>query len=1038
MKNYFTIVVLSILILTAGCKTQDKIINPSDDVKDDFQSSKVIPNEYIIEFKPESGSENNSKAVTARVNAVLADYDIPQKSVLSIFESAFQGFAANFDANKAELLAKDPRVQSIIQNMEFTFPIEQPSVKSSKSAPSIQTEEQTIPDGVRFVGGPGNGIGKRVWIMDTGVDLDNPDLCVDKVLSKGFIDNTNGDDNVGHGTKVAGIIAAKDNNFGVVGVAAGATVISVKIFTQPFFDDGTTVLSTTGGAMVAGFEYVHKNASEGDVVNMSFGDPNGSSLFSQLIDGLVLKLAAKKIKCVIAAGQTYDQKTKELLLGQDVRNFSPAHLNVDNIIYTIAALDANSIDLSNANTSFEKKLARWSNYGRPTCDFAAPGEGITSLGLREGGTNHDPAKVTVRDDLIGTSYAAPHVAGILLLGGIGSSEEAYSPSDRDHQTIPIAHIVGANHTPIPNISSVSPIVPSKIGDVITISGTGFGDRLTSFPNFILSHFVSLNGTVPQATDYISWNNTEIKVKVPTGSSSGPLNIRVDGKNSNEMKVVIKPEITSITPNATSVGDIVSITGSGFGNSQGMNFVSFYNSLKLQARDYISWNNTEIRIKLPSFVQSGKVYVSVTGNKSNEVNFTLTATPAIPTIQWAKCFGGSGEDRANSIQQTSDGGYIVAGSSTSTNGDVSGNHGSADYLILKLNSTGNIEWKKSYGGSGFDNARSIQQTSDGGYIVVGSTSSTDGDVSGNHGSADYWILKLNSTGNIEWKKSYGGNSTDIGFSIQQTNDGGYIMSGWTLSNDGDVTGNHGYSDLWIVKLNSNGAIIWQKSIGGSNYDGYTGSSVDLPCIQQTNDGGYIVSGASGSNDGDVSGNHGNNDYWIVKLNSNGDIMWQKSLGGSGSDTPYSIKITSDGGYIVVGNSYSNNGDVTDHHDILDSWVVKLNSSGNIIWKKSLGGGSDFGGYIQQTNDGGYIVAGSSRSNMGDVAGNHGFTDYWIVRLNFKGDIQWHKFLGGSNDEFPQLIQQTSDGGYIVAGTSFSNNGDVTGNHGSYDFWIVKLK
>ena len=227
------------------------------------------------------------------------------------------------------------------------------------------------------------------------------------------------------------------------------------------------------------------------------------------------------------------------------------------------------------------------------------------------------------------------------------------------------------------------------------------------------------------------------------------------------------------------------------------------------------------------------------------------------------------------------------------------------------------------------------------------------------------------------------------------------------------------------------IQWQASLGGNGGD-YGGD------VQSTSDGGYVVAGTLDLPF--ITGHeiHAQGELFVTKFTVDGLIQWQKSYGGTYPDNAYSIEQTSDGGYIVVGNSYSNNGDVTDHHDILDSWVVKLNSSGNIIWKKSLGGGSDFGGYIQQTNDGGYIVAGSSRSNMGDVAGNHGFTDYWIVRLNFKGDIQWHKFLGGSNDEFPQLIQQTSDGGYIVAGTSFSNNGDVTGNHGSYDFWIVKLK
>ncbi len=403
----------------------------------------------------------------------------------------------------------------------------------------------------------------------------------------------------------------------------------------------------------------------------------------------------------------------------------------------------------------------------------------------------------------------------------------------------------------------------------------------------------------------------------------------------------------------------------------------------------------------------------------------------PTIQWQKPLGGTAADHAYSIQQTNDGGYIVAGRSASINADVSGNHGGDDFWVVKLNNTGAIEWQKSLGGSNYDAARSVQQTNDGGYIVAGDSYSNDGDVSGNHGDVDFWVVKLTNSGIIEWQKSLGGAGYDNASSIKQTIDGGYVVTGTSFSNDGDVSGNHGLDDSWVVKLSSIGAIEWQKSLGGT--DGEAAFS-----IQQTIDGGYILAGNSNSNDGDVSGNHGLIDSWVVKLSSLGTMEWQKSIGGTGYDNATSIKQTIDQGYIVAGTSNSNDGDVSGNHGGLDYWIVKLTSLGAIEWQKSLGGsGDDFAFNIQHSYDGGYIVAGHSTSNDGDVSGNNGFTDYWAVKLTSAGAIEWQESLGGTGIDKAYSLQQTFDGGYIVAGSSNSNDGDVSGNHGSYDFWVVKL-
>jgi len=427
-------------------------------------------------------------------------------------------------------------------------------------------------------------------------------------------------------------------------------------------------------------------------------------------------------------------------------------------------------------------------------------------------------------------------------------------------------------------------------------------------------------------------------------------------------------------------------------------------------------------------------VTATDGLTKMYTVTVMVTPSL-NIVWQKTFGGN-LFNANSIKQTTDGGYVFAGWSRA---NYSGNHGGYDFWVVKLDSSGTEVWEQNLGGSGNELAYSIQQTTDGGYIVAGESD----DATGNHGNTDYWIVKLDSSGNIIWQKSLGGSGGETAYSIQQTNDGGYIVAGTSTSTDGDVTGNHGNGDYWIVKLDSSGNIIWQKSLGGSGND-YAQS------IQQTSDGGYIVAGTSTSNDGDVTGHHGAagvpgvngvSDYWIVKLDSSGNIIWQKSLGGSDDDIVTSIQQTTDGGYIVAGYSWSTDGDVTGNHGNGDYWIVKLDSSGNIIWQKSLGGsGNDYASSIQQTTDGGYIVAGTSWSNDGDVTGHHGaagVTDYWIVKLDSSGNIIWQKSLGGSNTDGAHSIQQTTDGGYVVAGDSFSNDGDVTNGSSGGLVWVVKL-
>ncbi|SHG69809.1 T9SS type A sorting domain-containing protein [Chryseobacterium vrystaatense] len=412
-------------------------------------------------------------------------------------------------------------------------------------------------------------------------------------------------------------------------------------------------------------------------------------------------------------------------------------------------------------------------------------------------------------------------------------------------------------------------------------------------------------------------------------------------------------------------------------------------------------------------------------------YSILSAQTAPAIEWQKSLGGSNGEEVHSIQQTSDGGYIAAGWSYSVDGDVTGNHGNSDYWIVKLDASGTIQWQKSLGGTSDENAYSIKQTVDGGYIVAGESSSTDGDVTGNHGNTDYWIVKLDASGIIQWQKSLGGSNQDKANSIQQTSDGGYIIAGDSYSTDGDVTGNHGNSDYWIVKLDPSGTIQWQKSLGGTSYEGANS-------IQQTSDGGYIVAGTGGSTNGDISINYGGGDFWIVKLDASGTIQWNQSLMGNLADTATSIQQTSDGGYIVAGMSNSTNSETPLMFGTSNYCVAKLDSNGNTLWQRYFGGsGEDHPYSTQQTSDGGYIVAGGTGSADGNITGNHGSFDYWILKLDTSGIIQWQKSLGGSSFDYAYSIQQTDDGGYILAGMVFSSDGNITGYRGESDAWIVKL-
>jgi len=418
--------------------------------------------------------------------------------------------------------------------------------------------------------------------------------------------------------------------------------------------------------------------------------------------------------------------------------------------------------------------------------------------------------------------------------------------------------------------------------------------------------------------------------------------------------------------------------------------------------------------------------------------SLTVFSQTQNIKWEQTYGGSGGDYLYSTIPTSDDGYLLGGYTYSNNGDIqSGNHGEKDFWVVKINSTGTIEWEQTYGGSGSDLLSSTIPTSDGGYLLGGSTRSNDGDIqSGNHGQDDYWLVKINSTGTIEWEQTYGGSSYDYFYSTIPISDGGYLLGGHSYSNDGDIqSGNQGDDDYWVVKINSTGTIEWEQTYGGSGRDWLFST---IP----TSDGGYLFGGWTSSNDGDIqSGNHGDYDYWMVKINSTGTIEWEQTYGGSSGDLFYSTIPTSDGGYFLGGRTGSNDGDIqSGNHGDYDYWVVKINSTGTIEWEQTYGGSNlDWFSSSIPTSDGGYLLGGSTHSNDGDIqSGNHGDFDYWVVKINSTGTIEWEQTYGGSENDYLISTTPTSDGSYLLGGYTYSNDGDIqSGNQGDDDYWVVKI-
>ena len=410
------------------------------------------------------------------------------------------------------------------------------------------------------------------------------------------------------------------------------------------------------------------------------------------------------------------------------------------------------------------------------------------------------------------------------------------------------------------------------------------------------------------------------------------------------------------------------------------------------------------------------------------------------IDFIATLGGSKNESAQAVVNTTDGGYAILGYSQSMDGDVlNKSNESYDYWMLKFDANNQLQWQKTYGGSDDDRGIDLIQTSDSGYAIIGKSKSNDLEVSENAGFDDFWVSKLDSSGAIIWEYSFGFAGSDTPYSIIQTNDDGYLLSGVLDVSTSNEQGNrnsilsrHAGGDYWVIKLNASGVKQWSNYYGGS----FTDTAYDAI---QTEDDGYIIIGSSDSDDVDITNNRGSYDFWILKISANGTLVWEKSFGGSEIDEAHAISQATDGNYLIVGDTRSNDLDISQNNGAADLWIIKITPEGTLLWEKTLGGSSfDVGRSISKTQDNGFLISGSSRSTNGSLTSNKGQNDAWIVKINSSGNLEWQKTIGGSEVDFFYDAVELNDQTLIAVGDSNSSNEDIYENNGFTDLLILKLK
>jgi hypothetical protein len=381
-----------------------------------------------------------------------------------------------------------------------------------------------------------------------------------------------------------------------------------------------------------------------------------------------------------------------------------------------------------------------------------------------------------------------------------------------------------------------------------------------------------------------------------------------------------------------------------------------------------------------FFVGTSIHPTIAQNTGKNQRFDTILVPLPPPTRWMKTLGGMWSDSGSSVQQTTDGGYIITGSNNWSYLTLRSNA-----WLIKIDGNGDVVWEKSFVEPGIGSC--VQQTSDGGYIIVGN---------GNTNSV--WLIKTDANGSTVWTNTFTGTYVDYyyGYTVQQTTDGGYIIIGMTSSEDN-------YGDFWLLKTDNTGHQMWEKTFGGSAIE-------DCSSGQQTTDGGYILAGYTYETESGYS------DVWLVKIDGNGEMVWNKTFGGPEDEWGHAVQQTTDGGYIITGET------IWEEPSI---FLIKTDSNGNRIWEKIFEENRhDYANAIQQTTDDGYIIIGQTYIND-----SNGY-DILLMRTDSDGNKSWHRTFDKAPHEWGRSVKQTTDKGYILLGDTYLSDTPWS------DIWLIK--
>ena len=414
------------------------------------------------------------------------------------------------------------------------------------------------------------------------------------------------------------------------------------------------------------------------------------------------------------------------------------------------------------------------------------------------------------------------------------------------------------------------------------------------------------------------------------------------------------------------------------------------------------------------------------------SFTTVYGQNSPPVEWQRPFGGSQFEEGFAVDHTLAGGFVMAGCSSSLDGDASAVHGDRDGWLVGVNADGTLLWQQAYGGHNADEFKAVRTVPDGGFIAAGYALSHDSAFTAQHGDRDLWVVRTNAEGSLLWQRVLGGSGRDEAYAVALAPDGGFIVVGMTTNSDGNVQGSHGLWDGWVMKLDDTGELVWQRCLGGSQDDWLNG-------VEVMSDGRIMIIGVTASSDGDVVGQNGGEDAWVIALDPEGGTLWQRCMGSMYTERAYAVCAASGGDVVVVGTSMASLGDSAVFIDVGQVWLARLDATGQTLWQTLYGGNEyDVAYSVAPTDDGGFVLLGSSWSFDDAVSHNQYGKDLWGLRVTDAGELLWERAFGGYSDwDDGHCVLQTEDGGYLFCGTTWSIGGDVVGNHGGGDAWLVKV-